>query len=253
MPEFVLYHGWTSSASRKVRLCMAEKGLEYDGKHIELLSFEHHSDWFKKLNPSGKVPALLIDGVPYVESNVINEYLDDAYPDPPLMPADPRQRYEVRLFSIYIDGTCLPAVQKHNWMRRMRPVAMKWSDEELEARLAAIPTEERRKVWYKMARDPYTDEELQTALDVLIDMTDRIEAGVRDGDWIVGNAYSLADIAAVPYVRRVEEIAPDALNAARRPGVADWWARIKARPAYAKAHIGGYDEQSDPDYRPPTA
>lgn len=37
MPEFVLYHGWTSSASRKVRLCMAEKGLEYEGRHIELL------------------------------------------------------------------------------------------------------------------------------------------------------------------------------------------------------------------------
>ena len=133
----------------------------------------------------------------------------------------------------------------------MRPVAMKWTDAELEARLAAVPTEERRKVWYKMARDPYTDEELQTALDVLIDMTDRIEASVRDGGWIVGDAYSLADIAAVPYVRRVEEIAPEALSAANRPGVADWWARIQARPAYAKALIGGYDEQSHPDYQPP--
>ena len=167
------------------------------------------------------------------------------------MPTDPRLRYDVRMFALYIDGTCLPAVQKHNWMGRMRPVAMKWTDEELEARLAAVPTEERRKVWYRMARDPYTDEELQTALDILIDMCDRIEDGVRSGGWIVGDNYSLADIAAVPYVRRVEELAPGALSAAERPGVADWWARIKARPAYAKAHIGGYDEQSDPDYRPP--
>lgn len=250
MPEFILYHGWTSSASRKVRLCMAEKGLTYEGRHIELLSFDHHSDWFKKLNPSGKVPALLIDGEPFVESNVINEYLDEMYPEPPLMPTHPRQRYEVRLFSIYIDGVCLPAVQKHNWMRRMRPVAMKWSDEELAARLAAVPTEERRKVWYKMARDPYTDAELQTALNVLIDMAERIDVAVKKDGWIVGDAYSLADIAAVPYVRRLEEIAPAEIAPAKRPAIADWWARIQARPAYAKALIGGYDEQSDPAYQP---
>ncbi len=188
MSEFVLYHGWTSSASRKLRLCMAEKGLDYESKPIDILSFEHHSDWFKKLNPSGKVPALLIDGVPFVESNLINEYLDETYPEPPLMPKDARQRFEIRLFSLYIDDTCLPAVQKHNWMRRMRPVAMKWSDEELAARLAAVPTEERRKVWYKMARDPYTDEELQAALNVLIGMAERIKQGAARDGWIVGKS-----------------------------------------------------------------
>ncbi len=252
MTEFVLFHGWTSSASRKVRLCMAEKGLDYDGRHIDILSFEHHSDWFKKLNPSGKVPALLIDGVPFVESNIINEYLDETYPEPALMPADPRQRYEIRLFALYIDGTCLPAVQKHNWMRRMRPVAEKWSDEELEARLAACPTEERRRVWYRMAREPYSEAELQAALDILIDMADRIEAGAEWDGWIIGNAYSLADIAAVPYVRRLEEIAPAEVGAGKRPALADWWARIQARPAYPKALIAGYDEQSDPHWRPAT-
>lgn len=253
MPEFVLYHGWTSSASRKVRLCLAEKGIAYEGRHINLNTFEHHSDWFKKLNPSGKVPALLIDGVPFVESNQINEYLDEMYPEPSLMPADPRERYEIRLFSLFIDSTCLPAVQKHNWMYRMRPMAEKWSDEELEARLKAIPTEERRKVWYRMARDPYTKEELDAALGVLLDMTDRIEAGVNKGGWAIGSSYSLADIAAVPYVARVVEIAPDEVSSAKRPGVADWWSRIVARPAYANAHICGYEEQCDPNWAPAAA
>ena len=250
MPEFVLYHGWTSSASRKVRLCLAEKGIDYEAHHVNLAAFEHHTDWFKKLNPSGKVPALLIDGVPFVESNQINEYLDDTYRDPPLMPADSRERYEIRLFALYIDSVCLPAVQKHNWMRRMRPIAEKWSDEELKARLAAIPTEERRKVWYRMARDPYTAEELQAARDILTGMADRIEDGAQKGGWTIGSAYSLADIAAVPYVARLEEIAPDEVSAAKRPGVADWWARIQARPAYPKAHIAGFDEQCNANWQP---
>lgn len=250
MPEFILYHGWTSSASRKVRLCLAEKGIDYEMRHINLSAMEHHTDWFKKLNPSGKVPALLIDGVPFVESNQINEYLNEMYPEPPLMPQDPKERYDIRMFALFIDSSCLPAVQKHNWMIRMRPFASKWSDEELEARLAAIPTEERRKVWYRMARDPYTDEELAVALGVLTKMTDQIEEGVRKGGWIVGSSYSLADIAAVPYVARVEEIAPEELSAAKRPGVNDWWARIKARPAYPKAYIGNYVDQCDPNWQP---
>lgn len=250
MPEFVLYHGWTSSASRKVRLCLAEKGIEYQHRFVDLAKFEHHSAAFKKMNPSGKVPALMIDGVPFVESNQINEYLDEMYPEPSLMPSDPRERYEIRLFSLFIDSQCLPAIQKHNWMIRFHPFVKNWSDEELEERLAACPTEERRKVWYRMARDPYTAEELETALDVLRGMADRMEEGIQKGGWTIGSAYSLADIAAVPYVIRLEEVAPEEVSAAKRPGLADWWARIQARPAYPKALIAGFLDQCEAGWQP---
>jgi glutathione S-transferase len=72
VPELTLYHGWTSSASRKVRFCLREKHLPYAVVSMSIAKFEHHADWYKKLNPSGVVPALLIDGVPLVESNFIN-------------------------------------------------------------------------------------------------------------------------------------------------------------------------------------
>ena len=87
--EFVLYHAWNSSASRKVRLAMAEKGLTFKGLVLDLNRFQHHSDWYKRLNPSGIVPCLVVDGHPLIESNLINEYLDEAHPAPPLMPDDP--------------------------------------------------------------------------------------------------------------------------------------------------------------------
>ena len=74
--NLVLYHAWQSSASRKVRLCLAEKGLAYEGRVLDLLRFQHHSDWYKALNPGGIVPCLLVDGRPLVESNLINEFLD---------------------------------------------------------------------------------------------------------------------------------------------------------------------------------
>ena len=128
MSPLVLYHSWSSSASRKVRLCLAEKGLDYDGRVLDLRRFPHHQPWYKALNPSGIVPCLLADGVALVESNLINEYLDEAVPEPPLMPAGPADRHEVRRWSKYVDDHCLPAVQKPNWSRTMRPIAARWSD-----------------------------------------------------------------------------------------------------------------------------
>ena len=85
-PKLFLYHAWVSSASRKVRLCLAEKGLDYEDRVLNLAGFEHHESWYKELNPSGVVPALLVDGRPLVESNFINEWLDESYPVPPLRP-----------------------------------------------------------------------------------------------------------------------------------------------------------------------
>ena len=249
-PHLVLYHGWASSASRKTRFCLAEKGLDYESRPMDLLQFEHHQPWYKELNPSGIVPALLVDGTPLVESNLINEYLDARFPEPPLRPTDPLLLYRLRLFAKYVDDDCLPAVQHPNWMRKMHPMARRWSDEELERRLAAIPTAGRRRLWYRMAREPFTAAAMEAAFAVLRGLADRIEEMTADSGWIIGQAFSLADIAAAPYVKRLQEEEPQQLDPARRPGAADWWARVQARPAYRSAHIGDYMAQSDPDWTP---
>ena len=228
-----LYHAWVSSASRKVRLCLAEKGVLWESHPLDLATFDHHQDWYKALNPSGIVPALLVDSKPLVESNFINEWLDETFAGPRLRPADPTQRHDMRLWAKYIDEHCLPAVQKHNWMILFHPFARKWSDAELEARLAVIPTEERRKTWRRMAREPYSAAELEAALDVLRDMMDRIEVRLQDRDWLVGDRFGLADIAAAPYVVRFCEIAPTEADA--RPRAAEWWQRMRARRSFAEA------------------
>lgn len=228
-----LYHAWESSASRKVRLALAEKGLDFDSHPVNLARFEHHTDWYKALNPSGIVPALLVDGRPLVESNFINEWLDEVFPDPPLRPTAPFALHDLRLWAKYIDDTCLPAIQKHNWMILFHPFAREWSDAELEQRLSVIPTEGRRAVWRRMAREPYSDAELETATNVLRDMMDRIEARLGQGDWLIGDAFGLADIAAAPYVVRFTEVRPGEI--ARWPRAEAWWARVRARPSYAAA------------------
>jgi glutathione S-transferase len=242
-PEFVLYHAWASSASRKVRFCMAEKGLAFRGLVLDLGRFQHHSDWYKRLNPSGIVPCLVVDGRALVESNLINEYLDEAFPASPLMPDDAFDRHELRRWSKYIDDVCLPAVQKPNWTRTMRPVAMQWSDAELARRLAAIPSQERRDLWTRMARKPFTPAEIDAALDILEDMTVQIERYLQKsgGPWIFGQRFTLADLNVSPYVVRFEEERPGRLP----PLVAEWWQRLTARPAWKAAEIGGFVADSE--------
>ena len=241
-PEFVLYHAWNSSASRKVRLALAEKGLAFKGLVLDLNRFQHHSDWYKRLNPSGIVPALVVDGHPLIESNLINEYLDEAFAEPPLMPDDPFKRHEVRRWCKYIDDVCLPAVQKPNWSQLMRPLAEKWSDEELARRLAAIPSQERRDLWTRMARKPFTRAEIEAALDILENMTVQIDDYLRKsgGPWLFGERFTLADIGAAPYVVRFEEERRRHL----RPAVANWWARLTARPSWRVAEIGSFSADS---------
>lgn len=237
-PKLVLYHAWNSSASRKVRLTLAEKGLEYEGHVLDLQRFQHHTDWYKRLNPSGIVPCLVVEGHNLVESNLIDEYLDEAFPDPPLMPVDPFDRHELRRWSKYIDDVCLPAVQKPNWMKVMRPVAEKWSDEELQARLAAIPSKERRDLWLRMARNPFSPAEVEAALDILENMCKQVERYLEKsgGPWIYGERYTLADLHAAPYVVRFEEERPGKLL----PRTRAWWARLIARPSWKVAQIGGF-------------
>src|SRR3546814_14118392 len=62
----------------------------------------------------------------------------------------------MRLWSKYVDDVCLPAVLVQNWSRVMRPVAENWTDAELDAHLNNLPTQERRDIWRRMARQPST-------------------------------------------------------------------------------------------------
>ncbi len=75
----------------RARIALAEKGLEVERVEVDL---SDRPEWVKELNPpSGRVPIL--DGLP--ESEVIMEFLEDSYPDPPLLPADPAERARARL------------------------------------------------------------------------------------------------------------------------------------------------------------
>jgi glutathione S-transferase len=98
-----LYHNDMSSCAQKVRLCLAEKGLKWENKHLDLRAGEHQQDWYVKLNLRAVVPTLVDGDVVVPESNVINEYLDERFPDLPLKPADAFGRAKMRLWTKQLD------------------------------------------------------------------------------------------------------------------------------------------------------
>ncbi len=235
-----LHHAWASSASRRVRLCLAEKGLDYESHIVDLARQQQHTPEYLAINPMGVVPALMHDGKTISESGTICEYLDEVFPDPPLRPATPYERAEMRNWIRHIDGLIQNLVV-FNWRHVFQDIASKWTDAELDAVLARIPSKERREAWLRVARKPYTEEERADARANLVKLLDRMEAAMEGSGWLVGDAYSIADIAAVPFIKRIdEEIAPDEMQPDRHPRVAHWWAEIQARPAFAEAKIGPF-------------
>ena len=237
----ILHHAWRSSASRRVRLCLEEKGLEYEGHHVDLEKMEHHSPEYLAINPLGVIPTLIHDGKPLHESGTICEYLDESFPDPPLRPETPYERALMRNWIRHIDGL-IGNLIIFNWRHHLQKTAERWTDEELAERLKNIPSKERQEAWLRVARKPYTEEERDAARAKLVTLLlDRMEEALKPSGWLVGEAYSITDIAAVPFVKRIdEEIAPHEVTANKHPRVSEWWAKIQARPAFARAKIGPF-------------
>jgi glutathione S-transferase len=234
-----LFHAWLSSASRRVRLCLEEKHIAYEHVAIDLGKQEQHAPEFLAMNPNGVVPALEVEPGRFLhESSTICEFLDDMQPEPPLRPADPFARAVMRNFVRWTDEKALPNLLILNWSQMLQPAAQQWSDHDLQQKLARIPTAERREAWLRIARKPYSPEELASARRQLLALVDKMEAMlVAHGAWLVAERYSLADIAAVPFVARITELEPEALDAASHPRVHAWWLAVQQRPAFAAARL----------------
>jgi maleylacetoacetate isomerase len=96
-PPFELYAFWRSSATYRVRVALALKGLSAREHYIDLDAGDQHDASFLKINPLGAIPALIVPGQPpLTQSLAILEYLDETMPVPPLLPADPLGRARVR-------------------------------------------------------------------------------------------------------------------------------------------------------------
>jgi glutathione S-transferase len=235
-----LYHAWASTCSQKVRLALAEKDLAYDGVVLNLRRFEQLAPEFLSINPRGLVPVLVHDGFVLTESTIINDYLDDAFPEQPLRPADAKGRARVAVWNRYIDDVPTLAIKKPSFQKNMRPFLQTLPEAEIDAAMRRMPNAETARRWRDAARGGIPAEELAAAQSDLRGMLDRMQETLARSTWLAGDDYSLADINMAPFVHRLASF-PEYDLRSDWPAVAGWYARLRARPAFAKA---GFVEQA---------
>jgi glutathione S-transferase len=224
-----LYYSWYSICSEKVLICLFEKNLPFSGHHIDLFQFDQVKPEYKAINPNGTVPTLVDAGRAVFESTIINEYLEDAYPSPRLMPRDAITKADMRYWVQRFQDIAFPAAgmlsQVHFIAAELR---RRWTQDELEARIRQKVGDERVARQLRAVREGFSEADIRGAEARIAGVLDMIEMRLADGrEWLAGE-FSLADVAAAPNVYRFTIIERRDLLASRK-NVARWSERLLAR------------------------
>jgi glutathione S-transferase len=226
-----LYHAGLTQASIKVRLALREKGLSYESRFIRLLEQDHLSADYLAINPDGQVPTLVHDGHVITETTVINEYLDDCFPEPPLRPANPVERARMRRWGQIVDEHLFHAMATLAWHQGVGPMLRRKDSAEIDRALMRLPLPSKRQKWLKAARTGFSPEELDAARGEIAFGLARMERTLATQPYLAGQTYSLADINVLSSVQRMPRWAPDLMNREASPRVYDWLQRVMVRPA----------------------
>jgi len=192
-----LYDFKSSPNCQRVKIVLAEKNLPYDIAPIDLRAHEQKTPEYLKLNPYGKVPVLTDDATVLYESLIINEYLDEKYSNPPLMPKDPAKRAKARILVDYGMAHFDAPYQ------RLRMELMKDAKEQNQQVIATAKAELKK-------------------------LLQRLEDEIGEQQYLLGD-FSLVDADLLPRFTRLEGfgVLPDP----SLPRLGNYLERVKARPS----------------------
>jgi glutathione S-transferase len=233
-----LYNFPPSTCSLKVRICLAEKNLEWVDHRMDSRAGDHVKPEYLKLNPNGVVPTLIHDGNVIIDSSVIAEYLDEVFPEISLTPADPVARAHMRKGLRYFEEVPTPAVRYPSFQKVLIRSFQKLSPEAFEEAANSHPL--RKHMYLRMGQDGFDEQEMDKAIEDIANTVERMEKALDSaGPWLMGGQYTLADICVVPSIDRMEDLGFEYLWEDANPKVTAWFAAMKARPAFTKAYYKG--------------
>jgi glutathione S-transferase len=176
-------------------MVLHEKGIDFEVHEVDL---SNKSEEFLSVSPYSKVPVLRVNGTSLYESNVVNEYLDEVYDSPKLMPQNPEERALVRSWMAFADDYFFASVYR---------------------------------VRMGLQRG-YSEDEIQGAKEKLYDALSRLEHQLEGREYLVGE-YTLADIAHAGNFHRLRELAESGeVPLHKYPNVMAWMERVESRESY---------------------
>jgi glutathione S-transferase len=198
----LLYHLWLSPGSRKIRVMLAEKGLDFSMK-VERV-WERRQE-FLNLNPAGEVPVLIEpEGTVLAEANAISEFLDEVYRDKLLLGINPLDRAEVRRLVAWFDGKMNLEVTENLVGEKMMKRFLGFG----EPNSAAIRAGKIN---------------LGHHLDYIGHLAERRR-------WLAGEHFSLADITAAAHLSALDYLGDVPWD--EHEPAKEWYARVKSRPSF---------------------
>ena len=224
-----LLHTPESLCSQKVRVGLAEAGLPWISRIVDLPNGEQFTPEYRKLNPDSVVPVLLHDAVVVRESSVILDYIDTQLCGGRLGSGEawlPARFWLLRGLPIH------DAINALTFATVIRAVDLKRTPEERAARwgrLANPLTAAKRRDLFE---NGLASIHVTAALIFLRQTLAEIDTALSQGPWLAGDAYSLADLALTAYVDRLDRLGLAALWD-HHPQIVDWLARLQARPSMA--------------------
>ena len=233
-----LYHHNSSVCAAKVRVALFEKELSWEGRLMRL-DGDQFEPGYVRLNPNSVVPTLMHDGRAVIESNVILEYLEDAFPDAPLRPASPSGRARARLLMMRLDDDAAGihfaasvATYAVGYRHKMIAEAGGEDPDTLKAAVRQSMNPKSREWLEDVVLLGTAAPAFRSALLRFERMAAELETRLADSDWLAGDSFSIADAAYIPYMYRLELLQMEHFWD-RRPAVAGWYARMKARASFA--------------------
>jgi glutathione S-transferase len=231
-----LYHNAMSTCSQKVRLALEEKGVAWESREINLLAGEQKSPGYLAVNPNGVVPALQVGDTVILESTVINEYIDAHFPGPDLQPNEPESRSAALPWPRKIDENVHNACGTITYGTVMRGFMLQMPRESVLADIEKTPDPAQRELRLSLFEQGTHAPAFNAAFSSLLQFVDELDATLKQAKWLGGDAFSLADCAAAPYVIRLDHLGLGELwTGGNRSSLGAWYNALKSRRAFDTA------------------
>src|SRR5258707_5313055 len=231
----ILYDFGNSVCCQKVRITLVEKGLTWEARRVDLFKKEQYDPNYLKLNPKGVVPTLVHDGTPVIESTLICEYIDETFPDPPLMPNSPAERTRMRLWSKFVDEGLFDGVTELSFSAMFRERMKAMSPELREKRFKNVGdprrTDRFKSTYEHGVHCPFVLHAI-AAYERAFRLMEQTLA--ERGPWLLGAQPTLADINLMPFVARLAYLGLLDAWTTDRPRINAWWVQTQEWPSFRR-------------------
>jgi len=230
-----LYHWEPNIFFLKPLVALAEKGTAYTARYFDPTQFEPiavNTEALLKLEREG--PVLVHDGAIISSSFFLLEYIAEALPGPPLLPADPYGRYQAHVWGQLIALSLAGPVTALGCARYLAPVLRSRPLQPLQQQIARIEPLERRAAWAALLEGDQAAA-VAAARSQLARPIARIEAALANAPWLAGADYSIADIDAFAMLSTLPGLAPDLVSQSTSPNIMAFLQRVQSRPAVRAA------------------